>query len=122
MKKYSSIMKKVFVFLFSLSRFPAKSICCISFGSASSVVVYLNLFLSSYNIFQNNSNLVDNQLRIYLLDQLQSFECFHMFLGHFLPVYQKKVLLTEHNIVIVYFHSWKTVSFVSCSIHSLIKS
>ena len=41
-------MKNIFVFP-SRSRFAAKLICCIAFGSASRLVVYLNLLLSFYS-------------------------------------------------------------------------
>ena len=39
---YCFLMKYIYVFP-SRSRFPVKLICCITFGSASTLVVYLNL-------------------------------------------------------------------------------
>ena len=49
-------------------------------------VVYLNLLLSTYNNFWNRDNLVKYQLCNHLLDQLQSFKCYHMFFNYFVLV------------------------------------
>ena len=48
--------------------------------------------LSSYNVPRSSDNLVNNQLRNYLLNQLQSFECNHMFLNRFLLAYQNVII------------------------------
>ena len=49
-------------------------------------VVDLNLLLSTYNNFWNRDNLVKYQLCNHLLDQLQSFKCYHMFFNYFVLV------------------------------------
>ena len=51
------------------SGFPVELICGIAFGSASSVVVLLNLFQSTYKLLQNKDNLVDYHLGSNILDQ-----------------------------------------------------
>ena len=62
-------------------------------------VVYLNLLLSSYSIFWNKYNPTNNRLWNHVLDQLQAFECFHMFSYRF--------QLTDQLIKKVFFHqSW----------------
>ena len=58
-------MKNIVVF--PLSRFPVKLICCIGLESVSNACFYLNLSVSSYNIFSNNYNPADNQLCNHLL-------------------------------------------------------
>ena len=60
------------------SKFQAKLICCITFGSPSSACYLLNL-VRSYNSFWNNYSPENKQLCSHLLDLLQFFECYHMF-------------------------------------------
>ena len=62
-------------------------------------LVYLNLVLSSYNIFWSSHNVVDKQFYNHLLDQLQSFKCVHFFSYHFLLADQKRLfhLSLNHN-------------------------
>ena len=79
----SSIMKYIAACP-AWSRFVVKFICSTAFGSESSACCLLKSVATNYNNFWNNSNLANNQLCNYTLDQLQSFECFNMFLSHFL--------------------------------------
>ena len=71
------------------SGFPVNLICCIVLDQHQVLVVCLYLLRSSYNNFENNYSLAHNQLYNYLLEQLKSFECFHMLLNHFLLADQK---------------------------------
>ena len=89
-------MKNIVVIL-GWSRFPVKLLL---------LVVYLNLLLLlSYNDLWNNGNLAENLLCNYLLDYLQSFECYHMFILYCLLVDQK-VSSISHDIVIFNFYIW----------------
>ena len=69
---HSSIMKNIVVVL-AWSRFPVKLICWFTLGSALSACW-------SSNVYQN---------RDHILDQLCSFECYHMLSYHFLLADQR---------------------------------
>ena len=51
----------------------------------------------------------------HLLDQTQFLKRYHMFLNYFLLVV-KNALSIDHNIIIFYFYSCKTIFYVYCSI------
>ena len=74
------------------------------------VVVYVNLSLSSYN----NYNQANNQLCNHLLDLLQFFKYYHMFLNFYWLI--KKVLSINQNILFFYIYSCKKIFYVHCSI------
>ena len=63
------------------------------------LIVYLNLLLSSYNVFLKQGNLARNQLCNHLLDQLQFFECYYMFLDHFLQHDQKVFSINHYSLL-----------------------
>ena len=70
------------------NQFPIKSIFLL-LNQHQAFLVCLNLLLSSYNNFHNNYFLANNQLCNNLLDQLQFFKYFHMFLNRILPAGQR---------------------------------
>ena len=77
-------------------------------------VVYLDLLQLVYSVLWNRDNLVNNQLCNHLLDQLQFFKCYQMFLNHFLLLDDQKVLFVNHNIAVFYFYFWEKIPCVSC--------
>ena len=72
-------------------------------------VVSLNLLQLVYNIPWNMDNLVSNQFCNHHLDQLQFYECYHVFKSVFTGS------SINHSIIIFYLYSWKIISFVTLS-------
>ena len=79
------------------SRFTVKLIGLLLLVQHQVLVVYLNLLLSTYNNFWNRDNLVNNQFCNYLVDQLQSYKCYNMFLNYFLLVNWKSSIHRSKN-------------------------
>ena len=80
-------MKKNFGFP-SQDIFKVKLISCIVFASASGACC-LSKSVAIILYFLNKDNLINSQLYYHLLEQLRSFECYHMFLNYCLLLDRK---------------------------------
>ena len=84
-------------------RFLVKLICCMLLDQHQVLDVYLNLLLSSFNIFKNNYSLANNQLYNHVLDLLQFFEYYRVikwvFTGRSNKFCLSIITLSEDNIV-----------------------
>ena len=113
MDSFASSTMKHFVAFLPRFRFLAKLIFLLLFDQHQVFFVYLTL-LPSYIALRKRHNQVRNLLCNHLFSRMQYFECYHMFLDHFLPVDQK-VLSIIHNIVVFHFDFQKKISGVWCS-------
>ena len=110
-------MKSIVGFAFSsLSKFPVKLICCITFGSASSTFCLLKSLQLTYNFLWNKDKLVNNQLcniSLTYRNFLNVVICSQIIF--YWPI--KKVLSIDHNTIVFYFYFRKKypVCLVRCA-------
>ena len=115
----------------ALSKFPIKLFVGLLLDQHQVLAVYLNLWLSSYNILWNKNNLAHKWLCNQLIDQSQFFACYHMLLDHFCWLiksffsisYNTIYLLSNFNYNAIYiFYLLFLKKIILCAVLSLLLS